>query len=65
MHQLATSYYYEGDYAEAVEAQRRTLARYPNVYTAYRWLAAASGQLGRTGGAGSAAEGDGTFTPGV
>jgi len=24
MHQLATSYYYEGDYAEAVEAQRRT-----------------------------------------
>ena len=48
MHQLATSYYYEGDYAEAVEAQRRTLARYPNVYTAYRWLAAALGQLGRT-----------------
>ena len=47
MHQLATSYYYEGDYAEAVEAQRRTLARYPNVYTAYRWLAAALGQLGR------------------
>jgi adenylate cyclase len=48
MHQLATSYYYEGDYAEAVEAQRRTLARYPNVYTAYRWLAAALGQPGRT-----------------
>jgi adenylate cyclase len=48
MHQLAVSYYYERDYAEAVEAQRRTVARYPNTYAAYRWLAAALGQLGRT-----------------
>jgi adenylate cyclase len=48
MHQVAISYYYEGDYIRSVEAARHTVARHPNVYPAYRWLAAALGQLGRT-----------------
>ena len=48
MHWFAVSYYYECDYARSVEAQRRVVARYPDVPNSYRWLAAALGQLGRT-----------------
>jgi len=53
LNMLAISYYFEGDYAAAAEAARRTIARYPiarfpNNLMPYRWLAASLGQLGRT-----------------
>jgi adenylate cyclase len=49
---IAISYYFEGDYAAAADAARRTIARYPitrfpNNLMPYRWLAASLGQLGR------------------
>jgi adenylate cyclase len=46
MQQLAISHYYERDYIKAVEAARRTVARYPSFHLTYRWLAASLGQLG-------------------
>jgi adenylate cyclase len=45
---IVVSYYYERDYAKAVEAARHTVARYPKLHLTYRWLAAALGQLGHT-----------------
>jgi adenylate cyclase len=42
-----TSYYYERDYAHAVDSAKAVVERYPNDGRAYRWLAAALGQLGR------------------
>jgi adenylate cyclase len=45
---ITVSYYYEHDYAKAVEAARHTVARYPRLHLTYRWLAAALGQLGCT-----------------
>jgi adenylate cyclase len=53
LNMITISYYYEGDYASAAEAAKRTLARYPiarypNNVIPYHWLAAALGQLGRT-----------------
>jgi tetratricopeptide (TPR) repeat protein len=50
---IAISYYYEGEYAEAAEAAKRALARYPTAHypgnvLPWRWLAAWLGQLGRT-----------------
>jgi adenylate cyclase len=47
---IAISHYYERDYAGAVEAAKRTIARYPMVGNPlpHRWLAASLGQLGRT-----------------
>jgi adenylate cyclase len=47
MHQFAISYYFERDYGKSVEAARRGLARHPDSFVTYRWLAAALGQLGR------------------
>jgi len=46
--QIAISYYYERDYAAAVEATHRMIARFPESPLPYRWQAAALGQLGRT-----------------
>jgi adenylate cyclase len=46
--QIGTSYYYEGDYDSAVEILRALLSARPDHPWAYRWLAAALGQLGRT-----------------
>jgi adenylate cyclase len=48
MHQLAISYYFEGDYIRSVEVARRAVARQPKASATYRWLAAALGQSGRT-----------------
>jgi adenylate cyclase len=53
---IATSYYYEGEYAAAAKAARQTiarypLARYPDNVSPYRWLAASLGQLGQIEGA--------------
>jgi adenylate cyclase len=44
---LGMSYYFEYDYENAVEILRRKLAENPTHSPAYRWLAAALGQLGR------------------
>ena len=44
---IAISYYFEHDYARAVEAAQHAIARHPGHPGAYRWLAAALGQLGR------------------
>jgi adenylate cyclase len=41
------SYYFEGDYSGAETMARRAIRAYPNHPIAYRWLAAALGQLGR------------------
>jgi adenylate cyclase len=48
MHQIETSYYFERDYENAVQASRRAIAAYPSYPQPYRWLAAALGHLGRT-----------------
>ena len=42
------SYYIECDYENAVAAARRLIADRPDHPYAYRWLAAALGQLGRS-----------------
>jgi adenylate cyclase len=44
---FATSYYYERNYALAATSAKAVVERYPNDPRAYRWLAAALGQLGR------------------
>jgi adenylate cyclase len=46
MQHIAISYYYERDYAKAIEAARRAAARYPAYHLTNRWLAASLGQLG-------------------
>jgi adenylate cyclase len=44
---IAASYYFERDYLKALEAARRVVSRFPNRPTAYLYLAASLGQLGR------------------
>jgi tetratricopeptide (TPR) repeat protein len=46
-HMIAMGCYLLGDYAGAVEADRRAMHENPNQYLSYRWLAAALAQLGR------------------
>jgi len=46
--QIAVSYYFERDYVATVAAARNAIAHHPEHPLAYRWLAAALGQLGRT-----------------
>jgi TolB-like protein/DNA-binding response OmpR family regulator len=41
------SYYFEGDFANAVEAAKRAVAFQPDNPMQYRWLAASLGQVGR------------------
>jgi TolB-like protein/cytochrome c-type biogenesis protein CcmH/NrfG len=45
--QIATSLYLDGRYDAAAVAARRAIRQYPKHPTAYRWLAASLGQLGR------------------
>ena len=45
--QIAISYYLEQDYINAAEAARHAISRHPEHPLAYRWLAAALGQLGQ------------------
>ena len=45
--QVATSYYLDGDYVEAARIAKQVTRRFPQHPFAYRWLAAALGQLGR------------------
>ena len=45
--QIAMSYYFEGNYTDAIDAAKRTIAAHPSHPLAYRWLAAALGKLGR------------------
>ena len=46
---LMISYYFERDYANAIEAGLRMVSRYPELPQPYRYLAASYGQLGRSG----------------
>ena len=46
---IAMSYYFERDYETTVAETTRLIADHPDHPWAYRWLAAALGQLGRTG----------------
>jgi adenylate cyclase len=45
--QVAMSYYFEGEYERAAGAAQHVVIVYPDHPWAYRWLAAALGQLGR------------------
>jgi adenylate cyclase len=47
LYHIAMSYYFEGDYANALEAARRVVSLYPLYPLSYRWLLASLGQLGR------------------
>ncbi len=48
--------YFSGKYDAAVEAAKRAIRSYPDFPNAYRWLAAALGQMGRTAEAKEALE---------
>ena len=52
--QIAVSHYFERDYVATVAAARHAIAHHPEHPLAYRWLAAALGQLGRTNDASDA-----------
>jgi len=52
--QIAVSHYFERDYVATVAAARHAIAQHPEHPLAYRWLAAALGQLGRTNDASDA-----------
>jgi adenylate cyclase len=45
--QMAVSYYFGHEYPQAAEWGRRAASRYPESPLAYKWIAAALGQLGR------------------
>ena len=47
LNNLALSLYFSGEYEAAVEAAKRAIRANPDFPLAYRWLAAALGQLGR------------------
>ena len=53
---LALGHYFCGEYEAAVEAAKRAIRSDPNYPNAYRWLAAALGQLGRSAEAKEALE---------
>jgi adenylate cyclase len=44
---IAASYYFEGQYCQAVDAAQKVISRHPESPMAYGWLAASLGQLGR------------------
>jgi len=48
MNQVAIAQYYSGNYDAAVETARQVIRSFPDYPLAYRWLAAALGQLGQT-----------------
>jgi adenylate cyclase len=45
--QIAMSYYFQREYAKALEAARRVLSQYPDLPLMYQCVAASLGQLGR------------------
>jgi adenylate cyclase len=48
LNRLALALYFTGEYVAAVQVANRAIRSYPDFPLAYRWLAAALGQLGRT-----------------
>ena len=48
LNNMALGLYFSGEYEAAVEAAKRAVRANPDFSLAYRWLAAALGQLGRT-----------------
>ena len=63
--QIALGLYLCRKYEEAVEAAKQPIRSYPNIPNTYRWLAAALGQLGRTGEAKEALEKAIAIAPGA
>jgi adenylate cyclase len=56
LNQVALGLYFSGKYEAAVEAAKRAIRSYPDFPNAYRWLAAAMGEMGRTAEAKEALE---------
>jgi adenylate cyclase len=56
LNNLALGLYFSGEYKAAVEAAKRAVRTNPDFPLAYRWLAAALGQLGRSAEAKEALE---------
>jgi adenylate cyclase len=54
--QVAAGYYFSRTYEDGVEAAKNVIRSFPNFPPPYRWLAAALGQLGRSGEANAALE---------
>jgi adenylate cyclase len=54
--QVAAGYYFSRAYEDAVGAAKNAIRSFPNFPPPYRWLAAALGQLGRSGEANAALE---------
>jgi Flp pilus assembly protein TadD len=61
--QVAASLYLDGNYADAMTTAQRVVWQYPRHPTAYRWLAASLGQLGRSAEAAAALEHLQTIAP--
>jgi adenylate cyclase len=61
--QVAASLYLDGNYADAMTTAQRVIWQYPRHPTAYRWLAASLGQLGRSAEAEAALEHLQTIAP--
>jgi TolB-like protein len=61
--QIAASLYLDGNYADALTTAQRVVRQYPKHPTAYRWLAASLGQLGRSAEAEAALEHLQTIAP--
>jgi adenylate cyclase len=61
--QVAASLYLEGNYADAMTTAQRVVWQYPRHPTAYRWLVASLGQLGRSAEAAAALEHLQTIAP--
>ena len=56
LNQVALAHYFCRDYEASVEAAERAIRSFPDFPSSYRWLAAALGELGRTGEAKQALE---------
>jgi adenylate cyclase len=56
LNEMALALYFCRDYSAAIDAAKQAIRSYPNFAHPYRWLAAALGQLGRTGEAKEALE---------
>lgn len=61
--QVAASLYLDGNYADAMTTAQRVVWQYPKHPTAYRWLAASLGQLGRPAEAAAALDQLQTMAP--
>jgi len=63
LNQVALAHYFCRDYEATIEAAKRAIRSFPDFPSAYRWLAAALGELGRTAEAKQALEKSITVSP--